>query len=171
MSENILTDLLRQMRDENQACCQCSWVERVARACSGGARRNGGTRGGRGRRPVPETKRGPGSAVRRACCAAASSGVCIQTLRMPVATEAVVGAGDWASDPPRDRHALLQPFSRLRHPVWGVLGNHDTGAPGPPLAQALRQALQDHGVQVLDGRRLQFQGVQLPPLTARTADG
>jgi predicted MPP superfamily phosphohydrolase len=72
--------------------------------------------------------------------------------------DAVVVAGDWTYDPPRDLHALLQPFSRLRHPVWGVLGNHDTGAPGPPLAQALRQALQDHGVQVLDGRRLQFQG-------------
>ena len=72
--------------------------------------------------------------------------------------DAVVVAGDWTYDPPRDLHALLQPFSRLRHPVWGVLGNHDTGAPGPSLAQALRQALQDHGVQVLDGRRLQFQG-------------
>ena len=72
--------------------------------------------------------------------------------------DAVVVAGDWTYDPPRDLHALLQPFSRLRHPVWGVLGNHDTGAPGPPLAQALHQALQDHGVQVLDGQRLQFQG-------------
>jgi hypothetical protein len=72
--------------------------------------------------------------------------------------DAVVVAYDWTYEPPRDLHALLQPFSRLRHPVWGVLGNHDTGAPGPPLAQALRQALQDHGVQVLDGRRMQAQG-------------
>ena len=79
--------------------------------------------------------------------------------------DAVVVAGDWTYDPPRDLHALLQPFSRLRHPVWGVLGNHDTGAPGPPLAQALRQALQDHGVQVLDGRRLLADGWEVVGLS------
>ena len=72
--------------------------------------------------------------------------------------DAVVVAGDWTYDPPRDLHALLQPFSRLRHPVWGVLGNHDTEAPGPPLAQALREALAAQGVKVLDGRRMAFQG-------------
>jgi hypothetical protein len=39
--------------------------------------------------PIPHRYRGPCSAVRRACSAAASSGVCIQTLRMPVAIVAV----------------------------------------------------------------------------------
>ena len=68
--------------------------------------------------------------------------------------DAVVVAGDWTYEPPHDLHALLAPFARLRHPVWGVLGNHDTGAPGPPLAAALRQALQGHGVQLLEGRRV-----------------
>lgn len=72
--------------------------------------------------------------------------------------DAVVVAGDWTYEPPRDLHVLLAPFARLRHPVWGVLGNHDTGAPGPPLAAALRQALQGHGVQLLEGQRLLFRG-------------
>ncbi|MDY0107421.1 MAG: metallophosphoesterase, partial [Giesbergeria sp.] len=72
--------------------------------------------------------------------------------------DAVVVAGDWTYEPPHDLHALLAPFARLRHPVWGVLGNHDTGAPGPPLAATLRQALQSHGVQLLEGQRLAFRG-------------
>ena len=42
--------------------------------------------------PMPHRKRGPCSAVSRACSAAVSSGVCIQTLRMPVAIVAVVVA-------------------------------------------------------------------------------
>lgn len=81
--------------------------------------------------------------------------------------DAVVVAGDWTYDPPRDLHAALQPFARLRHPVWGVLGNHDTAAPGPPLAQALRQALQNHGVQLLDGRRLRWRGWDVVGLSDR----
>ena len=72
--------------------------------------------------------------------------------------DAVVVAGDWVYHPPQDLDAVLAPFAQVRHPVWGVLGNHDTEAPGPPLAQALREALAAQGVKVLDGRRMAFQG-------------
>ena len=44
---------------------------------------------GRWLMPMPHRNRGPCSAVSAACCAAVSSGVCIQTLRMPVAIVAV----------------------------------------------------------------------------------
>lgn len=72
--------------------------------------------------------------------------------------DAVIVAGDWTHEPTQDLRAGFAPLARLRHPVWGVLGNHDTGAPGPPLAAALRQALQGHGVQLLEGQRLLFRG-------------
>ena len=39
--------------------------------------------------PIPHRNRAPCAAVRAACCVAVSSGVCIQTLRMPVAIVAV----------------------------------------------------------------------------------
>lgn len=75
--------------------------------------------------------------------------------------DAVVVAGDWTYDPPLDVQATLAPLARLRHPVWAVLGNHDTQAPGPPLTSALRTALQTHGVQLLDGRSLSFKGWEI----------
>lgn len=75
--------------------------------------------------------------------------------------DAVVVAGDWTYDPPLDVQAALAPLARLRHPVWAVLGNHDTQAPGPPLTAALRTALQTHGVQVLEGRSLSFKGWEI----------
>ncbi len=65
--------------------------------------------------------------------------------------DAVVVAGDWTYEPDKDLLNTFAPLARLRHPVLSVLGNHDTEAPGPPLQAALRQALQHHGVQWLDG--------------------
>lgn len=72
--------------------------------------------------------------------------------------DAVVVAGDWTYDPPLDLTATLAPLARVRHPVWAVLGNHDTQSPGPPLTIALRAALQQHGVQLLDEQKLHFKG-------------
>ena len=39
--------------------------------------------------------------------------------------DAVIVAGDWTHEPTQDLRAGFAPLSRLRHPVWGVLGNHD----------------------------------------------
>lgn len=77
-------------------------------------------------------------------------------------------AGDWTYDPPLDVQATLAPLARLRHPVWAVLGNHDTRAPGPPLTAALRTAFAnprragarraEHIVQGLGNRRFRICG-------------
>lgn len=75
--------------------------------------------------------------------------------------DAVVVAGDWTYNPPLDLEATLAPLARLRHPVWAVLGNHDTQSPGPALTAALRTALQVHGVQLLEGHRLSFKGWEI----------
>lgn len=77
------------------------------------------------------------------------------------AVDAVVVAGDWTYDPPLDLQTALAPLAQLRHPVWAVLGNHDTESPGPPLTSVLRTALQTHGVQLLEGRAISFKGWEI----------
>ncbi len=72
--------------------------------------------------------------------------------------DAVFFAGDWTDNPRRDLAAGLAPLRELRMPAFAVLGNHDTEAPGPPLAVALRQALQANGVQLVEGRRVKWKG-------------
>ena len=79
--------------------------------------------------------------------------------------DAVVVAGDWTYEPHRDLGAVWAPLKRIRHPVFGVLGNHDTQAPGPDLALPLQQALQQTGVQLLDGRASHFKGWELVGLS------
>ena len=75
--------------------------------------------------------------------------------------DAVIVAGDWTYEPDQDLHAALQPLARLRKPVFGVLGNHDTQAPGPDVTAPLRQTLQQLGVQLLDGKKHTFKGWEL----------
>ncbi len=78
-----------------------------------------------------------------------------------LAVDAVLVAGDWSYEPSRDLVAAFAPLARLRHPVFGVLGNHDTAAPGADLAGPLAAALRGHGVRLLDGERAAFRGWEL----------
>jgi len=78
--------------------------------------------------------------------------------------DAVFVAGDWTYDPPLDLDAGLAVWREVGVPVFAVLGNHDTGMPGPPLAAALRAALEGHGVVLLEGRRVAFKGWELAGL-------
>jgi uncharacterized protein len=75
--------------------------------------------------------------------------------------DAVLVAGDWTHEPPQDLEAGLAPLAQIRHPVFGVLGNHDEEAPGPPLSAQLRRALETHGVQLLEGRVVAWKGWEL----------
>jgi predicted MPP superfamily phosphohydrolase len=68
--------------------------------------------------------------------------------------DAVLVAGDWSYEPKRDLRAAFAPWAGLRHPSYGVLGNHDEANPGPTLQQPLRTALQANGVQLIEGRRV-----------------
>ena len=68
--------------------------------------------------------------------------------------DAVLVAGDWLYEPDRPVDALLAPLKKLKHPVYSVLGNHDEGHPGPPVAPALRQALSSLGVHLVEGKTM-----------------
>ncbi|MBT9551324.1 MAG: metallophosphoesterase [Hydrogenophaga sp.] len=75
--------------------------------------------------------------------------------------DAVLVAGDWTHEPSLNLREGLAPLSRIRHPVWGVLGNHDVQAPGPDLTLPLREALQAHGVRLIEGQVVPWKGWEL----------
>lgn len=75
--------------------------------------------------------------------------------------DAVIVAGDWTHEPTQDLRAGFAPLSRLRHPVWAVLGNHDVQAPGPDLTEPLRAALTQHGVRLIEGKAVAWKGWEL----------
>lgn len=66
--------------------------------------------------------------------------------------DAVLVAGDWTYGPPRDLARAFAPLKQIKHPVYGVLGNHDEQMPGPPLADELREALAAAKVQLIEDR-------------------
>ncbi len=75
--------------------------------------------------------------------------------------DAVIVAGDWTHEPTQDLRAGFAPLARIRHPVWGVLGNHDVQAPGPDLTAPLREALTQHGVHLIEGLAVPWKGWEL----------
>jgi uncharacterized protein len=68
--------------------------------------------------------------------------------------DAVLVAGDWTGEPIHDLNRVFAPLSKLRHRMLSVTGNHDEQDPGPPLTQALRQALSQVGVENIEGQRV-----------------
>ncbi len=68
--------------------------------------------------------------------------------------DAVLVAGDWTYQPPRDLARAFAPWAGLKHPTLAVTGNHDEEMPGPPLTQDLRDALTAVGVKLIDGEEL-----------------
>jgi len=79
--------------------------------------------------------------------------------------DAVLVAGDWVHDPQLDLSAGLRPLADIRPPVFAVLGNHDTKAPGPDLTGPLSEALRAHGVRPIEGEVIDFKGWQLAGLS------
>lgn len=69
--------------------------------------------------------------------------------------DTVVIAGDLTYEPgSEDLHELFAPLAQLRAPTYVVLGNHDQQRPGPDIDKALREALNAHGMQIIEGRRI-----------------
>lgn len=71
-----------------------------------------------------------------------------------LAVDAVLVAGDWTYEPPRDLAAAFGAWSKLRHKSYAVLGNHDEQMPGAKLQEPLRVALKSLGVEWVQGQHI-----------------
>jgi predicted MPP superfamily phosphohydrolase len=70
--------------------------------------------------------------------------------------EAIFVAGDWVFHPKDEQlTTLFSPLKDLIAPVYGTLGNHDWGLPGPDLGKELGKRLAESGVTLIDGKSVQ----------------
>jgi predicted MPP superfamily phosphohydrolase len=75
--------------------------------------------------------------------------------------DAVFFAGDWTYEPELNLAQAFAPLAEIKHRKFGVLGNHDLQKPGPALEQQLRLALSQHGVELIEGKTIDWQGWQV----------
>ncbi|MDO9399609.1 MAG: metallophosphoesterase [bacterium] len=64
--------------------------------------------------------------------------------------DAILIPGDFTLLPSKDLSTLFSPLKDIKIPVYAVLGNHDSGMPGPPIQKQLQEALEMNGVIFLD---------------------
>lgn len=84
--------------------------------------------------------------------------------------DAVLVAGDWTNEPPYRLREAYASWSRLRHPSYGVLGNHDEQQPGPPVQKLVHESLAANGLRWIEGRRVALGGCELAGLGDFYAD-
>ena len=89
----------------------------------------------------------------------------LNTLEVDV----VLIAGDLTSELHRPLDELFAPFANLRHNAYAVRGNHDSEMPGPPIERELREALNRHGVTLLENETVKVGGFLLVALGDRWA--
>ena len=73
--------------------------------------------------------------------------------------DAVLVAGDLTYEAPEDFRTLFAAFRQLRAPGYYVPGNHDEGAPGPPIRDRLHEALVANGLHPLEGDIMMLGGL------------
>ncbi|HKA42584.1 MAG TPA: metallophosphoesterase [Burkholderiales bacterium] len=82
----------------------------------------------------------------------------------------VLIAGDFIEEPEGPLPELFAPFRKLRHKAYAVRGNHDSGAPGPPVEKELRAALTDVGVTLIENDAVRLGNFVLVGLGDRWAN-
>jgi predicted MPP superfamily phosphohydrolase len=73
-------------------------------------------------------------------------------------------AGDFMMDLPREKVAgAFAALSQLDMPIYGVMGNHDVGIPGPDYGMVLYTELQKAGVTTVENRafEIEVKGVRI----------
>jgi predicted MPP superfamily phosphohydrolase len=84
--------------------------------------------------------------------------------------DAVMIAGDFTYEPQfGDMRELFVPLSKLKVPVFAVLGNHDCERPGPKVRTALVKILREYGVKLITNRVAKLKGVTIVGLGSRWA--
>jgi len=76
--------------------------------------------------------------------------------------EAVLIAGDFTYEPQLDdMKQLFASLSKLKVPVYAVLGNHDCQRPGPDIRKELEKVLTDLGVKIITNKAVKLNNVTL----------
>ncbi len=83
--------------------------------------------------------------------------------------DAVLIAGDLTYHPQTDLNQLFSPLKQLKVPVYAVLGNHDSQAPGPDIRAVLKAALAKQKVHLLDNQMMRLKGIYLVGLGSHWA--
>jgi predicted MPP superfamily phosphohydrolase len=85
--------------------------------------------------------------------------------------DAVLVAGDWTYEPPRELRAAFAPLGLVNAPIYGVLGNHEEQLPGAPLKEPLMRALESLNVHWIEGKRVPLGRCELAGLGDLEAGG
>lgn len=76
--------------------------------------------------------------------------------------DAVLIAGDFTYEPQfDDMRVLFYSLSKIKVPVYAVLGNHDCEKPGPKIAKELTKILEELNVRVLDNESVKLNDVTI----------
>ncbi|MEA2029130.1 MAG: metallophosphoesterase [Campylobacterota bacterium] len=85
--------------------------------------------------------------------------------------DAVMITGDFTYKPQfDDLEKLFAPLSKLKVPIFAVLGNHDCQRPGPNIRQALEDTLKHLGVKLLNNESQNFNGITIVGVGSRWAN-
>jgi uncharacterized protein len=84
--------------------------------------------------------------------------------------DVVAVGGDWSYEPTSPLVELLAPIAKSRHRVIAVLGNHDEGLPGMRVVEELDAALKTLGVENIEGKLVEVNGVQIAGIGDRFAN-
>jgi len=83
--------------------------------------------------------------------------------------EAVFIAGDFTYNPETDLNILFADLGKIKVPVYAVLGNHDSQAPGPKIHKALKAALSEQKVIFLHNQVAEFKDFKIIGLGSKWA--
>ncbi|MEA2046883.1 MAG: metallophosphoesterase [Campylobacterota bacterium] len=76
--------------------------------------------------------------------------------------DAVLIAGDLTYEPQfDDMKTLFASLSKIKVPIYAVLGNHDCEKPGPQIRDELEQVLTELGVKVITNRPIELNGITI----------
>lgn len=76
--------------------------------------------------------------------------------------DAVLIAGDFTYEPNiKDLDDLFSPLSKIRYPVYAILGNHDLQFPGPNLRNELENALVKAKVNIINNQEIKIKNIKI----------
>ena len=85
--------------------------------------------------------------------------------------DALLIAGDFTYEPQfSNMQKLFSPLSKIKAPIYAVLGNHDCQRPGPNIRKELVTILEKNGVTILNNEAKKLNGVTILGLGSNWAE-